>query len=722
MKVTRLTEAQAKKLEKDVLMEGPLDALKRKASEIKTSVMTAQAKSEAKNNRNKWKDDVARRDAKALKVLSKDFLPDHKDAKFYLNHDYAHPIQYDDWCKRFENVSDADYPLWHNAIVVDKDGYYIRRGAEDFSHRLTRFISEVDDEVLKAYRVEPYTYNVRTANDRSAERVTKADEEQPTAKEEESTKKSTKETQEVTPEEDKKPAGKKRKNIDAEAEKKPAPKKTAPIADKDLRRFYELSSLTNLQVYSVEDPTTPLTQSQVKQITSDTLSNYVVRRSNGRKEPLGDWIQKAKNKRFLEHFHRAVSKTLNEGMLVEAPRFTIDTDKLMDPSEVNFSKMLADKADKERQRKEKERRDAELANARDYAEKVLADFDMNASVVDKLDFLHSNFVPTSGMADTQGGEMIRAMMRIMYRDYNDGDVFYMGYGLETCGSSAAYLMSKGYEEEFANIAEQQLQDQQYTDALTSIADDLVTRLASDNELMWLPNSEDSREFDYSELEQNQPTFDACIYVSDDVGELLDNGIINSVTVSDYIENELSFHTDIGNFSIERPWNHDDREYNISGLTREGLEIVDEINNNPDNFFADLVVEYEDELNSDEDEDFEESVDDEELEENLTPNSLQSTVIGFNDYLEMVDPRSARALESVPELLEQRHDKVVVFEDHEWMYDPTSISPRGIISEVPKVFNCYDMILVGAVVNHTITLFFKNTEDATRYMEYYEATF
>lgn len=724
MKVTRLTEAQAKKLEKDVLMEGPLDALKRKANEIKTSMMTAQAKSEAKNNRNKWKDDVARRDAKALKVLSRDFLPDRKDAKFYLNHDYAHPIQYDDWCKRFENVSDEDYPLWHNAIVVDKDGYYIRRGAEDFSHRLTRFISEVDDEVLKAYRVEPYTYNVRTAGDHLAQQATKADEQQPTTKEEQSSEKPAKKTQGVASEEDKKLASKKQKKSasEGEAEKKTAPKKSAPVADKDLRRFYELSSLTNLQIYPIEDPSTPLTQSQVKQITSDTLSNYVVRRSNGRKESLGDWIQKAKNKRFLEHFHRAVSKTLNESMLLEAPRVTIDADKLMDPSEFSLSRMLADKAAQERWRKEKESRDVELADARDSAEKILADFDMSAPTVDKLEFLHTNFVPASGMAATQGGEMIRAMMRIMYRDYNDGDVFYMGYGLETCGSSAAYLMSMGYEEEFANIVEQQLQDQEYTDAILSIADDLVTRLASGNELMWTPNVEDSRTFDYSELERNQPTFDACMYVSDDVSDLIDKGIINAHTVRHYIENALSFNTGIGDFSVERPWSHYDKEYNITGLTQDGLEIVNELNDDPDDFFADLVAEYEDELDSD-DEELEESINEEDdLEENLTSNSVQSTLISFRDYLDTVDPRFAKALESVPELLKQNQDNVVVFEDHEWMYDPTSISPTGIIGGVPKLFNCYDIVLVGAVVNHTITLFFKSTADATRYIEYYEATF
>ena len=49
------------------------------------------------------------------------------------------------------------------------------------------------------------------------------------------------------------------------------------------------------------------------------------------------------------------------------------------------------------------------------------------------------WVPGSGAAKTNGGELVRAMTRIMYRDYNDGDVFYEGYGIETCGEAVHFL-------------------------------------------------------------------------------------------------------------------------------------------------------------------------------------------------------------------------------------------------------------------------------------------
>lgn len=61
--------------------------------------------------------------------------------------------------------------------------------------------------------------------------------------------------------------------------------------------------------------------------------------------------------------------------------------------------------------------------------------------------LWDKYVPTSGQAETIGGEILRAMARIIYRYYNDGDMVGVGYGNETCNSSDRYLDStiKDYE-------------------------------------------------------------------------------------------------------------------------------------------------------------------------------------------------------------------------------------------------------------------------------------
>ena len=57
----------------------------------------------------------------------------------------------------------------------------------------------------------------------------------------------------------------------------------------------------------------------------------------------------------------------------------------------------------------------------------------------KINELFEELVPASGKADTVAGEIIRAVSRIGYRNYNDGDHIGVGYGKETCNPAARYL-------------------------------------------------------------------------------------------------------------------------------------------------------------------------------------------------------------------------------------------------------------------------------------------
>lgn len=45
-----------------------------------------------------------------------------------------------------------------------------------------------------------------------------------------------------------------------------------------------------------------------------------------------------------------------------------------------------------------------------------------------IDDKYERFVPWSGKANTVGGEIVRAINRIVYRFYNDGDTVYYYYG------------------------------------------------------------------------------------------------------------------------------------------------------------------------------------------------------------------------------------------------------------------------------------------------------
>lgn len=53
-----------------------------------------------------------------------------------------------------------------------------------------------------------------------------------------------------------------------------------------------------------------------------------------------------------------------------------------------------------------------------------------------------SYVPVTGAAKTEGGELVRAINRIIYRWYNDGDQIMEGYGKETCNAAARSILDK----------------------------------------------------------------------------------------------------------------------------------------------------------------------------------------------------------------------------------------------------------------------------------------
>ena len=62
---------------------------------------------------------------------------------------------------------------------------------------------------------------------------------------------------------------------------------------------------------------------------------------------------------------------------------------------------------------------------------------------ERINKLFKELVPETGKANSLAGELIRAISRIAYRFYNDGDQVGMGYGKETCNPAARFLMAKG---------------------------------------------------------------------------------------------------------------------------------------------------------------------------------------------------------------------------------------------------------------------------------------
>ena len=63
----------------------------------------------------------------------------------------------------------------------------------------------------------------------------------------------------------------------------------------------------------------------------------------------------------------------------------------------------------------------------------------------ELSALFEELVPPMGKCESKAGELVRAVNRIIYRFFNDGDHIGVGYGKETCNPAARFLHCEGSE-------------------------------------------------------------------------------------------------------------------------------------------------------------------------------------------------------------------------------------------------------------------------------------
>ena len=72
--------------------------------------------------------------------------------------------------------------------------------------------------------------------------------------------------------------------------------------------------------------------------------------------------------------------------------------------------------------------------------KLLKEF-IGGELEDRNEPLFDKLVPGQGTAETLEGEMLRAVNRLVYRYYNDGDKYNEGYGTETAGPAHSFLVN-----------------------------------------------------------------------------------------------------------------------------------------------------------------------------------------------------------------------------------------------------------------------------------------
>ena len=106
--------------------------------------------------------------------------------------------------------------------------------------------------------------------------------------------------------------------------------------------------------------------------------------------------------------------------------------------------------------------------------------------------MEDRLMPGMGKAETVAGEIIRAVDRIWYRWWNDGDKINVGYGKETCNGTARYLEKIRGTDFPVEIWGGRLNDDEYTKFTDGLVDEMYAFIKAHPELETTPNSEDSR--------------------------------------------------------------------------------------------------------------------------------------------------------------------------------------------------------------------------------------
>lgn len=129
-------------------------------------------------------------------------------------------------------------------------------------------------------------------------------------------------------------------------------------------------------------------------------------------------------------------------------------------------------------------------------------FDTDEEIDNFYEELFDKYVPACGKAKTVGGEIVRAVSRIHYRFYNDGDFAGYGYGIETAGSACSYLSDVlcdyGYDidellDNLTSITPEEHHEKDYTNALYALEKEIASCLKEHPEVF-----EEENEYDMLE--------------------------------------------------------------------------------------------------------------------------------------------------------------------------------------------------------------------------------
>lgn len=236
-----------------------------------------------------------------------------------------------------------------------------------------------------------------------------------------------------------------------------------------------------------------------------------------------------------ESFNPSDINTLNEA---EVP-FTLNSKEMFGSAGTFDLKKAAQKrVSDENERIAKEAEEKRKAELKEKNKDLFAIIDSNESAKDILEKIFDEYVPASGKSDIVAGELARAYTRISSRWYNDGDVLFIGYGIETCGRPFNYIaytldsdvfsIVDNFSKEMSNncyTADEvyEYADEHYEDVLGAIANAIVTWMRNNPDAcLWETDDMlDKKYSDNSDLEELEPKFSLEVSSSNFDHEIFD---------------------------------------------------------------------------------------------------------------------------------------------------------------------------------------------------------
>ena len=152
--------------------------------------------------------------------------------------------------------------------------------------------------------------------------------------------------------------------------------------------------------------------------------------------------------------------------------------------------------------------------------------------------MFNELVPESGCASTLVGELVRALMHILYVKQLSSQKFYQDQGLNYCGGAAQFLMDNGYEDAIVKIVNDDDSDLSYNDSVMNLIKLIARDVVSDSSILCKQNTCDSRNYANDRIAGLAASFDYTIYFPYTIVEAIENEKVSYGDVCTYLRNIL----------------------------------------------------------------------------------------------------------------------------------------------------------------------------------------